>query len=311
MYSTRNGCLCLVRRLGAAARGVQTNKSSTSEGFTLIELLVVIAIVAILAAIQLPALARGKIKTQSTACMLNLEQLTLGWTMYAADSDGRLVPNGNGGNWVPNSYLDWGTSAANTDSNALVGPNALLGPYVRNPRLYKCPADTGQAQNGARVRSYSLSADLGGVPTDVGKDPQGRIFTFNGRGATRETDLRKPGPANVFTFLDEHGDSIDDGVFQLNPGQNTTGGSVYFRNMPANYHNGAYSVSFADGHSQEVRLQQRSDTSTASSSLLPVVPSNAYLFSNNYNGSPKFSGGHYVLTSSPDYNTLDNEEPYQ
>jgi hypothetical protein len=207
--------------------------------------------------------------------------------------------------------LDWGTSAANTDSNALVGPNALLGPYVRNPRLYKCPADTGQAQNGARVRSYSLSADLGGVPTDVGKDPQGRIFTFNGRGATRETDLRKPGPANVFTFLDEHGDSIDDGVFQLNPGQNTTGGSVYFRNMPANYHNGAYSVSFDDGHSQEVRLQQRSDTSTASSSLLPVVPSNAYLFSNNYNGSPKFSGGHYVLTSSPDYNTLDNEEPYQ
>jgi prepilin-type processing-associated H-X9-DG protein len=115
----------------------------------------------------------------------------------------------------------------------------------------------------------------------------------------------------VFTFLDEHGDSIDDGVFQLDPGQNTTGGSVYFRNMPANYHDGAYSVSFADGHSQEVRLQQRSDTKTASSSLLPVVPSNAYLFMNNYNGSPKFSGGHYVLASSPDYNTLDNEEPYQ
>ena len=312
MDTSGNDGLRLGRRFGAALRGVQTNQRSVPDGFTMIDLLVVVAIIAILAAIRLPALAGGKVKTQSTACLLNLEQLSLGWTMYSADNNDLLVPNGVGGNWVPNSpVLDWGTSTANIDSDELVGPTALLGPYVKNARLYKCPGDTGQAVNGARARSYSLSADVGGNPTDVGQDPQGRKFKFTGLGATTINQLRKPGPANVFTFLDEHGDSIDDGVFSFDPGQNTTGGSVYFRNMPANYHNGAYSVSFADGHSQEVRLQQRITSRLAGSSLLPVIPQQSFLFFNNYNGSPSFTGAHYVVKSSSDYNTLVNEAPYQ
>ena len=32
---------------------------------------------------------------------------------------------------------------------------------------------------------------------------------------------------------------------------------------------------------------------------------------NNYNNSPKFSGGHYYVISSRDWEVLDNEEPYQ
>ncbi|HAV63935.1 MAG TPA: hypothetical protein DCY13_16410, partial [Verrucomicrobiales bacterium] len=60
------------------------------------ELLVVIAIIAVLAGLLLPALGRSKEKGQRIACLNNIRQLTLAWTMYADDHEGRLVPN----NWV-------------------------------------------------------------------------------------------------------------------------------------------------------------------------------------------------------------------
>ncbi len=65
------------------------------RGFTLIELLVVIAIIAILAAMLLPALSKAKQRAQQIQCISNLKQITLASINYLQDY--AQVANGPGG----------------------------------------------------------------------------------------------------------------------------------------------------------------------------------------------------------------------
>ena len=53
-----------------------------------------------------------------------------------------------------------------------------------------------------------------------------------------------PRPVEIFVFLDEHPDSINDGYF-LNKAS-----APGWTDLPASYHNGAANLSFADGHSE-------------------------------------------------------------
>ena len=64
--------------------------SSKNKGFTLIELLVVIAIIALLMGILMPALAKVRKQARGAACLSQIKQWSLIWSMYFDDNDGYM-----------------------------------------------------------------------------------------------------------------------------------------------------------------------------------------------------------------------------
>jgi len=236
---------------------------SARAGFTLVELVVVVAMVGLLATMLAPTMARTKPSSASFQCQNNLRQLAFGWKMYADDNNGNLVYNTDGGNsgkqtgnesWA-GGWLDFSASTDNTNTEILVNHSkylygAYLGPYIKNPLTYKCPADhsTAPLVGGPkpRVRSISMNCFIG-AETRTWTTPS--KYTL----CTKATQIKSP--AGMSVFLDEREDSINDGLFWTAPD------TLYqLVDYPASYHNNAGGFSFADGHSEIHRWKDRRTT---------------------------------------------------
>jgi prepilin-type N-terminal cleavage/methylation domain-containing protein/prepilin-type processing-associated H-X9-DG protein len=252
--------------------------------FTLIELLVVIAIIAVLAALLLPALSRARERAQGIICLNNTRQLTLAWQLYGDDHNCQLPYNlGMAGssfrtniNWV-NNVMTWdATDSDNTNLATITG--ASLGPYAKGvTSIYRCPSDhalsTKQRAAGwdARIRSYSMNAMVG----DAGEISTGGVNTNNPEYTQFFKITQIPQPTEIFVFLDEHPDSIDDGYFINHAYQ------WKWVDLPASYHNGAAAFSFADGHGALHRWMEPSTIrppfpNAAANTLLMPIPHNEW-----------------------------------
>jgi prepilin-type N-terminal cleavage/methylation domain-containing protein/prepilin-type processing-associated H-X9-DG protein len=224
------------------------------RAFTLIELLVVIAIIAILAAMLLPALAKAKQKAQGVGCMNNLKQLCLSWTMYSGDNGDAICRSGGQAydvNFLPNPWTDAGNVNNMWVYGDMVGTSpstnldmirlGLIYPYVNSTAIYKCPADRKTQPNGTAPTARSMSMNCWLNPIQSWNTT--RAHAVKCRDYKKQGDLARPGPVNVFVFIDENPYSINDGWFVADP--TITNSWV---DKPATYHNNAGSLAFADGH---------------------------------------------------------------
>ena len=177
-----------MKRWSKSRRNLARSSQVEIRAFTLIELLVVIAIIAILASLLLPALSRAKAQALGVECCSNTRQLGIAWHLYSDDNGGWFVNNAvyNGwtdagnvvntgrtieiSNWVYGT-MDWTTSPDITNVQLIA--NGLLFPYVKQYKVYKCPADSylSSAQKAAgysqRDRSIVLNASEGNGSASV------------------------------------------------------------------------------------------------------------------------------------------------
>ncbi len=255
---------------------------SDAAAFNLIELAMVLAGLALLSCVLAPALGRTGPNSAAFQCLNNLRQLGAAWVMYSDENQGRLVPNRDGGaaggsiadaSWVA-GWLDFTSSTANTNTAMLMNHDrypygAYLGPYLKTPRPFKCPADTSAVrilgQSLPRVRSVSMNGRVGeGGRTWLGT-PKFRMYKTM-------ADLYDPTPSRLFVFVDEQENSINDGVFQVDPD------TLYqMVDYPASHHNSAGAFGFADGHSE---IHAWRDART----MPPFVPGNLLYLNVNLPG---------------------------
>jgi prepilin-type N-terminal cleavage/methylation domain-containing protein/prepilin-type processing-associated H-X9-DG protein len=259
---------------------VPRSPGSWEGGFTLLELLVVIAIIAILAALLLPVLVKGKQKAQGISCLNNGKQLMLALTMYASDFKDFFPPNPDDGNTIPGH--NWCSGQAGIGQGQEFDPDVLndpkldlVLPYLSgNISVFHCPSDKRMGKYQGRdpalagtsvmaARTFSMSQAVGticaGFDARYGKHSGPPNLPVNGPWLDNTwkhrrdspwmtygkfTSITSPSPSMLWVLIDEDAKDLNDAAFAYGMEQ------TVWRDLPGSYHDHGCGFAFADGHSE-------------------------------------------------------------
>jgi prepilin-type processing-associated H-X9-DG protein len=148
--------------------------------------------------------------------------------------------------WVyGNAWLD--TTISNLQRSVFFRYNTSL-------TIYRCPADKSTVRDQGilpRTRSYSMSWHINAWPK-----PSDEFHRYNWH---RLGEIRRPPPAQALVLVDEHENSIQQGLFAMNHPNfwEWPGTKVWtWISSPATRHGNAGTVSFADGHAESWRWKE-------------------------------------------------------
>jgi len=253
------------------------------KGFTLIELLVVIAVIASLLALLIPALHSAREQGYRSVCLSNLKQLTLAWTAYATEHDGKIVDgcafrmgkSARGSRvitvsegWVGRAFLFPESRAA-----LIEDPNkGALWPWIKNVDIYRCLCgrkghavtySTLVSANGCDVEGtynkrtlYTLRHTINNM---LGEHLGSTVLKL-----TNLTDIISPGAGQRAVFIDM--------------GQTPAGNDFYvhylypkwkWHGAPPIRHRDGTTLSMADGHAEYWKWKGR-ETITIPRRLMPA-----------------------------------------
>ncbi len=211
-------------------------KIQANRAFTLVELLVVIAIIAILSAMLLPVLAKGRLSAQCAACESNLRQLGMATQLYWDDNAGnsfRYLQPGTVNNgqiywfgWIEGTQTPDGQRAFNLSAGVLFS-------YLHGSDVRLCPSPVWN----------SPQFKLKGTNVIFSYGCNGFIFGGPGHSVTNEKGLAHPDATALFADAAQV-DPFSTGNFQ----------EWYYVDTTATQPNGHFrhsqkaNVVFGDGH---------------------------------------------------------------